>query len=287
MSRSIYGYGENGYGRYNLNKNGKPVYASFNAEKTEEQTAIKESIEHHKRMRTWAKKQDTRELVSFRKMLEEIKEIWGYEHCSLCKKYSRTMPQNYGSCDFDEVAGHKIDCSLCPLYRKYGQCKKSSVNAWTGMSKSIIWGEWIAYSDKLISQLESLLDKPKEKNVKAKIRFVKFEKVLAMQVLKMDERFRAGTYGEKIYDYGKFSIISSFEPSLYVDKVCLRGSSFVEDYGIKTKKFDTNNERDMYLENAIRALKSWAKNWIGFMENPAETAHMLGDDSKDDFVLEV
>jgi len=260
----------------------------FDREKAEEQTVIRKSIEHHKRMRTWAKKQDPRELVSFRKMLEEIKEMWGYEYCSLCKKYSRTMPQNYGSCNFDEVAGHKIDCSLCPLYRKYGQCKKSSVNAWTGMSKSIIWGEWIAYSNKLIKQLESLLDKPKEKNLKAKIRFVKFKKALAMQVLEMDERFRADEknwyYRAKLMCTG---VRSENLPGMVTNAIYLRGSNPVDDLKISTIEFETNAERDEYLEDAILALRDWAENWEGFRENPAETAHMLREDSEDDFVLEV
>jgi len=127
-----------------------------------------------------------------------------------------------------------------------------------------------------------------EKNVKAKIRFVKFEKALAMQVLEMDERFRADEknwyYGAKLMCTG---IRSENLPGMVTNAIYLWGSNPVDDLKISTIEFETNAERDEYLEDAILALRDWAENWEGFEENSAETAHMLRDDSEDDFVLEV
>jgi len=202
------------------------------------------------------------------RMLRDIGEAWYSEFCALCGKYGG-------------------DCGNCPLGKKYGMCGQSEENAWLGMNHAKTWIKWIYYSDKLISQLKSLLDKPKEKNVKAKIRFVKFEKALAMQVLEMDERFRAENWIVKKYPLGNFAICSGEFPLIQTHELYLRGNFLNGDNNIPVERFANNVYRDKYLEKAISALKDWAKNWTGFMKNPAETAHMLRDDSKDDFVLEV
>ena len=142
----------------------------------------------------------------------------------------------------------------------------------------------------IFTEKEAIWIKTKEKTVKAKIRFVKFEKGLAMQVLEMDERFRAECGLCNNCDcYGKMIISSSTYPSIsIVNVIHLRGCDRKEDFKIALKEFENNSERDEYLAKAIEALQSWAGNWEGFNRIPSETANVLDfDDDENDFILKV
>jgi hypothetical protein len=110
--------------------------------------------------------------------------------------------------------------------------------------------------------------------VKAKIRFVKFEKALAMQVLEMDERFRNGSnYCCK----NGFTIVSDAYPELGYKTICMRGHSSRDDLVIANRTFISNSNRDEMLAEYIAALKDWAENWKGF-KGTAETPAASGDD---------
>jgi hypothetical protein len=116
--------------------------------------------------------------------------------------------------------------------------------------------------------------------VKAKIRFVKFEKALAMQVLEMDERFR-GVSGKSIDFKSRhmITISSCWAPQILIDRLFLRGKMRNNDLLIESVRFDDNDTRDKTLENYIAALKDWAENWEGFKETkPQETPAASGDD---------
>lgn len=76
---------------------------------------------------------------------------------------------------------------------------------------------------------------------KLKIRFVKFECALAMQILEQ---------------VGKFDTIKCVRVRAYpaMDETCvfLRGYESEYDYAVKTIRFNHNAERDKYLNNVIK-----------------------------------
>ena len=76
---------------------------------------------------------------------------------------------------------------------------------------------------------------------KLKIRFVKFELVLAMQILEQ---------------VGKFDTIKhvriNYNPTLNEDSVCLRGKNSAYDTAIGCIRFNDNAERDKYFNNVIK-----------------------------------
>ena len=76
---------------------------------------------------------------------------------------------------------------------------------------------------------------------KLKIRFVKFELVLAMQILEQ---------------VGKFDTIKHVRVRAYpaVDETCvfLRGREKEYDYSVKTIRFNDNAERDEYLNKVVK-----------------------------------
>lgn len=78
---------------------------------------------------------------------------------------------------------------------------------------------------------------------KLKIKFVKFEKALAMQILEQEGSFRDSEY------------VGTGIPELCVDRIYLCDEEERGNLEIATKHFKTNNERDEYLKNVIR--------WIG------------------------
>lgn len=99
---------------------------------------------------------------------------------------------------------------------------------------------------------------------KARIRFVKFEKALAMQVLEMDERFRAENLdtSKSFVARNGVRIVSSGCPQLrWPDRpaVYLQGTLHTKDDLLTLVAFNTNKERDRYLADCIEALKEWAK----------------------------
>ena len=80
---------------------------------------------------------------------------------------------------------------------------------------------------------------------KLKIQFWKAEKALAMQTLEQE-----GLH-QKIYN-GEACILVS--PQLLTDCICLRGSAKWSDLKITKIKFDTNAERDAYLDKVVNAI---------------------------------
>lgn len=79
---------------------------------------------------------------------------------------------------------------------------------------------------------------------KLKIRFVKFERALAMQILEQNGVFSSGRHV-------KISAVPEFA---YEDILYLRGSMTSSDFVVRVKCFTNNAERDEYLNNVI--------NWI-------------------------
>lgn len=118
--------------------------------------------------------------------------------------------------------------------------------------------------------LEWNTKKPKPR---LKIRIVDFEKALAVQILEMDERFRA----EKSLMYKSkngFKIMSEFSPTLSdlraterskkFKGVFLRGYRGSCDYDIPMLRFPSNQERDTYKAQLIEALNDWKVNYEGW-----------------------
>lgn len=76
---------------------------------------------------------------------------------------------------------------------------------------------------------------------KLKIRFVKFERAIAMQILEQ----------EGYFDTMKHVRVRAYPA---VDETCvfLRGVEKEYDYSVKTIRFNGNDERDEYLNNVIK-----------------------------------
>jgi len=105
--------------------------------------AIKNSIEHWKRMIKWAKKQNKEHSVYQFSMKKIIKESWFTDDCKLCIKFK------------SDLRG----CGDCPLDEKYGRCTNSnSGNAWSKVNASKKWGMWVKKAEIMLKQLESLLE---------------------------------------------------------------------------------------------------------------------------------
>ena len=125
---------------------------------------------------------------------------------------------------------------------------------------------------------------------KAKIRFVKFEKGLAMQVLEMDERFRSNGDQKYYISYrtGGVIIVSRDYPDINFSgekAIFLWGLSDSDDDNVVVEKFTTNKKRDTCVEEIVKALKLWADEWYGF--SGSRYIILPHDTEKDDFILEV
>lgn len=103
---------------------------------------------------------------------------------------------------------------------------------------------------------------------KAKIKFCRFENALAMQVLYMDERFRA-TIGERkmFQGYGLSAVIScskAGDPHIddHISHIYLRGAFSNRDHHVSVS-------RCAYVETVVSLLKDWAQNWEGWKGEPA------------------
>lgn len=75
---------------------------------------------------------------------------------------------------------------------------------------------------------------------KLKIRFTKFEKALAMQILEQEGSFR-----DSEHVYGGL-------PELRYDHIYLCNEEERGDLGVSVRHFDTNAKRDEYLKTVIR-----------------------------------
>lgn len=80
-------------------------------------------------------------------------------------------------------------------------------------------------------------------NKKLKIRFVKFERALVMQILEQRGSFRDSEH------------VCTGLPALSGDRIYLREERERGNWDVSERSFETNAERDEYLENVIR--------WIG------------------------
>ena len=74
-----------------------------------------------------------------------------------------------------------------------------------------------------------------------KIRFVKFEKALTMQILQQVGKFKDG----KLVKIG-------YTPVLAEDCLCLRGRESEQDNSPSCIDFSTNTERDEYLDKVVK-----------------------------------
>lgn len=82
---------------------------------------------------------------------------------------------------------------------------------------------------------------------KLKIKFVKFEKALAAQILEQENLpFQK--------DYGNVRIIDS--PVFYEDIFWLRGEIKEDDLNITSKLFESNKERDAFLKKTIDSISN-------------------------------
>lgn len=77
---------------------------------------------------------------------------------------------------------------------------------------------------------------------KLKIRFVKFEKALAMQILEQEGEFKSSTHVRLSYS----------EPWIESKYIYLIGKHVEFDKHVSTMRFNNNEERDEYLKNVIR-----------------------------------
>lgn len=75
-----------------------------------------------------------------------------------------------------------------------------------------------------------------------KIRFVKFEKALAMQILEQEGEFKSSTHVRLSYS----------EPWIESKYIYLIGKHVEFDKHVSTMRFNNNEERDEYLKNVIR-----------------------------------
>jgi len=108
-----------------------------------------------------------------------------------------------------------------------------------------------------------------------KIKFVKFEKALAMQISEQDESLRCVDdilYFETIIDGIKFKLISHDYPMFgkceNTYELYLRGGCEKYDFDIKPLNFDSNDERDKFLKNILIALERFkANNYFKGVEN--------------------
>lgn len=104
---------------------------------------------------------------------------------------------------------------------------------------------------------------------KIKLKMVKFNKAIAVQILHMDERFRANDKESHIsYNASNdFIIFSENSPTLLNRSFGLWGTLRGCENDLIIKYFTNNNERDIYYENVLFALEEWSKKCSKFEEN--------------------
>lgn len=76
---------------------------------------------------------------------------------------------------------------------------------------------------------------------KLKIRFVKFERALAMQILEQEGKFKSREH-----------IMIGYAPAFEGNYIYLRGGDSEYDNSLSCKDFFSNAERDKYLNNVIK-----------------------------------
>ncbi len=109
--------------------------------------AIKDSIEHWKRMIEWVTEQDEEEVPNELSMWLELKEDWGAKSCPLCQQ--------------QDNPSYSPGCLKCPLAYNYGVCSYMFLNhldknAWGRVTAAKTWEEWLKHAKQMLTQLESL-----------------------------------------------------------------------------------------------------------------------------------
>ena len=108
-----------------------------------------------------------------------------------------------------------------------------------------------------------------------KIRFVKFEKALAMQILQQVGKFKDGK-----------RVKIGYTPVLAEDCLCLRGRESEQDNSLSCIDFSTNDERDKYLEKVVRWISAEQFNATRNLEVGKACMVSLFDDLKtEDWVM--
>jgi hypothetical protein len=92
---------------------------------------------------------------------------------------------------------------------------------------------------------------------KLKIRFTKFEKALAMQILEQEGSFRDSEH------------VDTGFPELCCDRIYLCNEDLPDNLRVFVRYFDTNAGRDEYLKNAIRWIseEQFGKNNEGMLKS--------------------
>lgn len=113
-----------------------------------------------------------------------------------------------------------------------------------------------------------------------KVRFVKLEKALVMQVL---EQAKDQTYAFREMKFKSslgISINSYNHPELYEEKVYLRGIAKERDFSISYMIFDNNKKRDEHLSKLLAALEEWRNNngFLGKKTKPVKSTAVSDDD---------
>ena len=108
-----------------------------------EQKAIQNSIKHWREMIEWVTEQDLRDMIDQSVMEEAIDSTWFDEDCDLCSKFN------------------SFHCPNCPLQKAFGKCGKVETNAWTRFYQKGTWEEWLVMAEKMLKQLESLIQPTK------------------------------------------------------------------------------------------------------------------------------
>lgn len=103
---------------------------------------------------------------------------------------------------------------------------------------------------------------------KLKIRFVKFERALVMQILEQEGSFRDSEH------------VCTGLPALSGDRIYLREERERDNWDVSERSFETNAERDEYLKNVIRWIseEQFGRNNEGMLK-PGELCEVR--DSKD------
>lgn len=113
---------------------------------------------------------------------------------------------------------------------------------------------------------------------KAIVRFVKFEKALAMQVQSMDERFRYEVATQRPEQYlfeadngvqVKSGAFPFLDLTALTPEIRLFGWETSADSKVTVSEFGSNESRDAALELVVNALEDWAANWPGFENEPS------------------
>jgi len=104
--------------------------------------AIKKSIQHWKRMRDWAEKQNPDDTPCLHTMSIEIGECPSSNHCALC-----------------QLVGEPINCKLCPIYQYNPDeiCEKKGSRYMAVIdADTLTYQEWVEQAEEMIDFLDAV-----------------------------------------------------------------------------------------------------------------------------------